>query len=135
MSYFIELKALSGIAFHLQNRTIQPILKAWIYPGFILPKPVPICFSAVQVDLPVDPDGAEHYPSTVSFAANAGHVAICFSSGALVIYEVNLPEFYYASSSKQNSPATEASEGTTVSCAPYSKGILKHSKNHENIVR
>lgn len=58
-----------------------------------------------QVELPNDPDGDGHYPITVSFSSNAGHVAVCFTSGALAIYEINLPASYYASITKPKSSA------------------------------
>ena len=64
--------------------------------------------SPKQVDLPADADEPEHYPCSVSLSANSGHVAICYSSGALAVYVLDLPASYYA-------PATGR---TTVAAAP-----------------
>jgi hypothetical protein len=52
-----------------------------------------------QVDLPIDPDvPSSEAPCGVSFSSNAGHVAVCWPSGPVAIYEVALPACMYDSS-------------------------------------
>jgi hypothetical protein len=82
-----------------------------------------------KIDLPDDPDGGEHYPCSVSFSANAGHVAVCYSSGALAVYELDLPASYYASASKaaaESPPAAAVDGATTTGRAEGSMTLVVH---------
>ena len=80
-----------------------------------------------QIDLPSDPDGGEHYPCSVSFSANAGHVAVCYSSGALAVYELDLPASYYASASKpaETIPRPPVAGGAVAAGAPAVAGRVE----------
>ncbi len=52
-----------------------------------------------QVELPRDPDlPASEAPCSVSFSTNSGHVAVCWASGPVAIYECMLPSCFYDSS-------------------------------------
>lgn len=48
----------------------------------------------LQTELPVDPDNNSDVCS-ISLSPNSGHVAVCYCSGAVAVYEVILPKHYY----------------------------------------
>jgi hypothetical protein len=70
-----------------------------------------------QTDLPFDPDDPNHHPVTTTFSANACHIAVCYSSGALVVYELDLPSYYYSAvvSSKSDAAAGAAAVNSSAS--------------------
>jgi len=52
------------------------------------------------VALPVDPDMPPgEAPAKIYLSTNAGHAAVCWPSGAVAVYEVRLPAFYYDTAS------------------------------------
>ncbi len=58
----------------------------------------PPCATCEQMDLPLDPDLPSHEgPCGVYLSSNAGHVAVCWPSGPVAVYEVALPPCLYDS--------------------------------------
>ncbi|MEW5299926.1 MAG: hypothetical protein WDW36_002896 [Sanguina aurantia] len=64
--------------------------------------------------IPEDPD-PRGVPSTVTFSPNAGHVAVCFSSGSLVVYELPYPERY---TGRPMSAGTAAADAAALAAQP-----------------
>ncbi|KAF5831259.1 hypothetical protein DUNSADRAFT_13366 [Dunaliella salina] len=52
-----------------------------------------------QVDLPLSASGVAEAPANVSLSTNSGHVAVWWPNGAIAMYEVNLPEYFYQTTS------------------------------------
>lgn len=67
-----------------------------------------------QAVIPEDPD-PRGVPSTVTFSPNAGHVAVCFSSGSLVVYELPYPERH---NDRPMSPADTAAAAAILAAQP-----------------
>ena len=57
----------------------------------------PLSHPPGQVELPVDPESPNIAPSGVFFSPNAAHVAVCYASGAVAVYQLELPPSYYVS--------------------------------------
>ena len=51
----------------------------------------------MQAELPADPESPDAAPSAVYFSPNAAHVAVCYASGAMAVYQLDLPPSYYIS--------------------------------------
>ncbi|GAX73893.1 hypothetical protein CEUSTIGMA_g1343.t1 [Chlamydomonas eustigma] len=77
-----------------------------------------------KTDLPLDPDDPNHYPVTVTFSANACHIAVCYSSGALAVYELELPSFYYSATASSKSDAVAAAAAAAAAASGATTGTV-----------
>lgn len=61
--------------------------------------------------MPSDPDDPEHLPDKLVFSANSAHLAVCYNSGSVVVYELELPPSYYVAARPDNAAPAPAGPG------------------------
>lgn len=71
----------------------------------------PTCCCNAQTTLPSDPDDPEHLPDKLVFSANSAHLAVCYNSGSVVVYELELPPSYYVAARPDNAAPAPAGPG------------------------